>query len=195
MRRHHVNSQNTKLAIAEALKELGRKGGANKKVTIDGICDFSGISRNTFYYHFANVIELMHWTISRDLSPIYDLDAFKGTEIRNFTANYLQTNRKFLSFALQYLGPDDFRVYYVQEMHKLIRWHIDHLEIKNSWQIDEGYKRIVSEIFSESVSSIHIMLITKSEKYSRETAVKCLQAIFDFAITDILAHEKDILIG
>lgn len=50
----------TKLAIAFAFKELLREKPLNK-VNVSDITERCGISRQTFYYHFKDVIDLVEW--------------------------------------------------------------------------------------------------------------------------------------
>lgn len=50
----------TKRAIAESFKKLLSKREL-KKITVQDIVDDCGVNRQTFYYHFHDVYELMEW--------------------------------------------------------------------------------------------------------------------------------------
>ena len=55
-----ANSNITKKALAQSLKELG----ATKildKITVADITDHCGVNRQTFYYHFEDKYELLNW--------------------------------------------------------------------------------------------------------------------------------------
>ncbi len=54
-------SELTKKALSNALKELLKEKPVNK-ITISEVCEKTGIRRQTFYYHFADLPELIEWT-------------------------------------------------------------------------------------------------------------------------------------
>lgn len=61
-----ANSNITKKALAQSLKELG----ATKildKITVADITDHCGVNRQTFYYHFNDKYELLNWIYTEDL--------------------------------------------------------------------------------------------------------------------------------
>lgn len=61
-----ANSNITKKALAQSLKELG----ATKildKITVADITDHCGVNRQTFYYHFNDKYELLSWIYTHDL--------------------------------------------------------------------------------------------------------------------------------
>ena len=53
------------MAIAYALKELVEEKSLNK-ITIQDIAEKCGINRQTFYYHFPNIIDLVEWILYTD---------------------------------------------------------------------------------------------------------------------------------
>lgn len=53
-------SELTKKALAASLKELLEKESINK-ITIGKLCEHCGIRRQTFYYHFSDLPELIEW--------------------------------------------------------------------------------------------------------------------------------------
>ena len=61
-----ANSNITKKALAQSLKELG----ASKildKITVADITEHCGVNRQTFYYHFDDKYELLNWIDTQDL--------------------------------------------------------------------------------------------------------------------------------
>lgn len=61
-----ANSNITKKALAQSLKELG----ASKildKITVADITEHCGVNRQTFYYHFNDKYELLNWIYTQDL--------------------------------------------------------------------------------------------------------------------------------
>lgn len=56
----------TKCRLAEALKKLV-KTKSLKKITIQDIVDESGMTRQSFYYHFHDIYEIIEWMCKNDL--------------------------------------------------------------------------------------------------------------------------------
>ena len=56
----------TKKALAEALKNRLSKT-TLKNITIKDLTDDCGLNRQTFYYHFRDIYDLMEWTLENDI--------------------------------------------------------------------------------------------------------------------------------
>lgn len=61
-----ANSNITKKALAQSLKELGASKRLDK-ITVADITDHCGVNRQTFYYHFNDKYELLNWIYTQDL--------------------------------------------------------------------------------------------------------------------------------
>ncbi len=61
-----ANSNITKKALAQSLKELGAVKILDK-ITVADITDRCGVNRQTFYYHFNDKYELLSWIYNQDL--------------------------------------------------------------------------------------------------------------------------------
>lgn len=86
----------TKKALAQSLKELMCEL-PFEKITINDVSEKSDLSRNTFYYHFSDINDLLEW--------IYANEVVKGLEnyenLENWqegllkVLNYIEYNRRF----------------------------------------------------------------------------------------------------
>ncbi|MGD1819675.1 MAG: TetR/AcrR family transcriptional regulator, partial [Pleomorphochaeta sp.] len=56
----------TKKALAYSLKKLLETKTLDK-ITISEIVDDCDLNRQSFYYHFSNIYELVQWTFSKDV--------------------------------------------------------------------------------------------------------------------------------
>ena len=64
-KRTYATSDQTKHALASALKELMAKKPIDK-ITIHDITERCGIRRQNFYYHFEDVYDLMRWMFQEE---------------------------------------------------------------------------------------------------------------------------------
>ena len=87
----------TKRALAEALKNRLSKT-TLKNITIKDLTDDCGLNRQTFYYHFSDIYELMEWIFVDETNKILKAD-YMDYDIRTIlekTFNYVQDNEKLI---------------------------------------------------------------------------------------------------
>ncbi|MDR2108853.1 MAG: TetR/AcrR family transcriptional regulator [Coriobacteriales bacterium] len=68
---------NTKAIIVDVFKGLVAQG-QHKKISVQNIAELSGVSRKTFYYHFADKARLIQWVYRFELAGL--LEANCATE-------------------------------------------------------------------------------------------------------------------
>lgn len=66
---YFLMSELTKKALAFSLKELLKEKTINK-ITIGDICEKAGVRRQTFYYHFSDLPELVEWTFYTEVESV-----------------------------------------------------------------------------------------------------------------------------
>lgn len=193
--RHDINSNNTKTVLATSLKELVNSSPASVKISVNSIVAHCGVNRNTFYYHFSNINELIYWTMYNDFyRHIRSFDSLRdGKQIRDLALKYFQTNHKFLSFAYRYIDYDMFWEAYVRELTPIVSNYIDALCFRSSRKLDMGFRQFAIDMYAEQVTAIYLTLIHKPTVRRSTMALKCLETIFDYSIPDLLTHESDIL--
>ena len=163
------------------------------RITVKDICEQCEINRNTFYYHFPDIRELILWTISNDIyQRIRNLECTEGSRIREFAIDYLQKNGKFLNFAYDHLGFDAFWDYHARQLCPIIQDHIESLLRQNGQTISPTYEQFLAEFYAEQVASIYLMQFRKPEHYQSTAAMKCLEMIFDYGIPDMLSHAEEL---
>ena len=87
----------TKRALAEALKNRLSKT-TLKNITIKDLTDDCGLNRQTFYYHFSDIYELMEWIFVDEANRILNLDYidYDIKTILEKTFNCVQDNEKLI---------------------------------------------------------------------------------------------------
>ncbi len=93
-------SQLTKQALANALiKELQNK--TIDKIAIKDLTDMCGINRQTFYYHFTDIYDLMEWTLKQHIMNYLDYEEVKDdssfSKIKSLLTFLTQERRIFLN--------------------------------------------------------------------------------------------------
>ncbi len=71
--------QTTEEALAEALETLLLKRSI-EKISVKDIAAQCGVNRQTFYYHFHDIYDLIEWTLVREIESYIDLHFEKETD-------------------------------------------------------------------------------------------------------------------
>ena len=99
-------SSETKIKMANALKEqVGTK--PFSKITVGDIISTCEINRNTFYYHFENIYDLLYWTYEQEIQNI--ITSFQNAnspiaQAMDFILSYIDKNITLCQTAFESLG-------------------------------------------------------------------------------------------
>lgn len=95
----------TKLKLASALQELMKESSLNR-ISIQTLTKHCGANRQTFYYHFADIYDLLQWTyIEGLLKPIIHDHCFTNWEDDFLIiCNYISKNLDFVRNTLSSEG-------------------------------------------------------------------------------------------
>lgn len=109
----------TKKLIASALKELCEEKTISK-ITVNDITKRSGVSRNTFYYHFRDLQELVNWIYHKEVTePLREQIVQEPRNWEQLTFLSLQTmyhSRNFYIKAMRYTGQNDLMSFSLEEV-------------------------------------------------------------------------------
>lgn len=94
-------SKKAKKDLAFALKTLVQTT-ALDKITIDALATKAQVNRNTFYYHFGDIYDLLRWTLEQDIiSQVQDHLTAKNWAAKYAIAlNYILANKALCLEAL-----------------------------------------------------------------------------------------------
>ena len=90
----------TKKALANSLKKILSKKEFNK-VTINDIVDDCGVNRQTFYYHFKDIYDLLEWIYTNEvIEKIKNIESDSPAENWQqeflYVFEYILDNKKFV---------------------------------------------------------------------------------------------------
>ncbi|GAB6168411.1 TetR/AcrR family transcriptional regulator [Clostridium carnis] len=115
------NSLITKNAIAASLKELMKSSDLHK-ISVKDIVDKCGVNRQTFYYHFQDIFDLIDW--------IYKTEAVESiSEYRSYETwtdglfkifKYIEENKSFCLNTLNSMGRNHLDMYLYSVTNELI---------------------------------------------------------------------------
>ena len=99
-----VHASQTKAKLADSLKDLMKKT-PFRKITIQNVTDHCGLNRQTFYYHFKDMYDLLRWIYQNEIFRDFGLDRnWKSTLLT--TLKYAKKNKIFLRNTVRSLRKE-----------------------------------------------------------------------------------------
>lgn len=125
------NTSITKEALANALETLLSQQSLSK-ISIKNITDYCNISRNTFYYHFKDKYELIHWIFYTDMNAQIPHFLHPDNLPDSFVemCKVLYKHRKFYFSCFQYTGQNSLYEYIYELFLQLWTKKLEHAEQK-----------------------------------------------------------------
>ena len=180
-----ANSNITKKALAQSLKELG----ATKlldKITVADITEHCGVNRQTFYYHFNDKYELLSWIYTQELF----LPLTKDLTFENWgdklieLFRYMKQKKKFFMNTIK--CSNNFYAEYLEKVFvELFNRAIEDLDIYNN--LTEREKNIYARFFAYGLTGVIVDWTMKGMKDDETELSHLLQnMVFN---TERMGHE------
>lgn len=114
-------SQTTKRALAQSLKKLTERKPL-EKITVVDITEDCGVNRQTFYYHFQDIYDLIDWIYINEtengLGNNKTYDTWQEGFLHIFT--YILDNRRFVINTFYSVKRDNLEHFLYQETSRLL---------------------------------------------------------------------------
>lgn len=165
----------TKLAFADALKKLLHKKSLSK-ITISDLAKECDLNRNTFYYHFIDINDLLDWMLKKDTEEIRNSVCCSDnieTAIR-LVLEYFDKNLYMVQRIHRSLGDEAVKNLIFDELEKLMFYTIDNTRQALALEIDSKFLEFLSNFYTEALIGMLIRQIKEVNKEDKETVFKNL---------------------
>ena len=189
--RHEITTYNTKKALAEALKKA-MKTKAFSKITVTEIIQSCGVNRKTFYYHFADIYELLKWLFEEEAVEVvkhFDLLNEYEDAIR-FIMSYVDENDYIISCAYDSIGREEMKRFFYADFTGVVASVIDAAEEGFEKKIEPDFKEYVAKFYTEAIAGMLIDWVSKKDKSDREKTIGYLTTIIKVALESVKMHNK-----
>lgn len=139
----------TKLALANALKKKMTEKPLSK-VTVRELIEACDLNRKTFYYHFEDIYALLQWMLEQEaIEVVQSFDMLLNLEDAiEFVMHYVAENKHILSCALDSMGIEGLKRFFVADFQKVVNTHLK-LGVKNlGIAISEEYERFLTFVYT-----------------------------------------------
>lgn len=144
---------NAKHDLAEALCQL-LETKTLEKITVKDIVARCGVNRQTFYYHFHDVYDLMRWIFDREAAALAQSIRSNGSdwrqELRTIT-DVLRSKRHLVMNAYRSVNRRDLERYLMQGYGPVIRRIVDHAAV--GLDVTQGDLEFVSRFYARGLLS------------------------------------------
>lgn len=190
--KHTEISLYTKKKLASSLKHFMMSKSLNK-ITITDIVKDCNMNRNTFYYHFEDIYDLLKWILEEEAVEVvkqFDL-MVDYREAILFVIDYVEKNAHILACAYDTLGREEMRRFLYQDFISIIQSLIDSVEKELGIFAEKDFKQFLSNLYAESLAGILIEWFKNPGNQNKEQIVEYLSIIFHSSLPEILKNLPD----
>jgi len=176
--KHKEKTLQTKRAFADSLKKHMEKLPLNK-ITVRHLLEDCDLNRKTFYYHFSDIYDLLHWTFTEE--AIYVVKHFNFINdyeaAINFVMDYVENNKHVLNSALDSLGREHLRRFFYSDFIEVVKTIVSELENQLHVSLDDSFREFVCTFYAEAIAGIICEWIRNSDKYDRQNTIDNISLI------------------
>lgn len=142
---------NTKKKMAASLKKLSCEKGFSK-VTVSGIIEDCNINRNTFYYHFQDIYDLLEWTLRQEFLPIKEDVGIEKALLH--LMDYVEDNARFCKSIYRSLGKEIWRERLKAHIIGEMQHWIHDLVRERNFAVSESFQAFLGNFYTDAMIGV-----------------------------------------
>lgn len=172
--KYAVTTQMTKTAMANALKKIMAKKSL-EKITVREIIEDCGLNRQTFYYHFQDIYDLVKWMFEQDIIVLLK----KGNryitwdEGIRLIVSYIKDNKRICTCVLNSMGQEQLQRLFYKDVEKFM----DNLvcELKGDLKVSKKYSAFISKFYTLAFAGYLVQWIKDGMKETPEEIIHLIR--------------------
>lgn len=184
--KHEMQSQATKQALVDSLKQLLTKKSFSK-ITVTEIVENCGYNRKTFYYHFEDIYSLLRWMLEQDLLSVVDSNELTSDpeKVIRFALSYIKQNRQLLTCVITELGHDELRNFLYDDFAAPIRMVIQKAESEIGLTLDDAYREYLTSFYTSGMTGMIIRVLLR-RIFSEDEFIEDMITTFQVSLTALV---------
>lgn len=160
----------TKRAISASLKNL-LKGKKLNKITVQEIADDCGINRQTFYYHFQDIYDLVEWTCIEDTEKVLKENRTYETWQEGFLAVFdlAKKDKVFIDNIYRSVSLEMLEQYLYRLVYPLVKNVVD--EKAKGYSVRDEDKKYIADFYKYAFVGVLLEWVRRDMKESPEDVV------------------------
>jgi probable dihydroxyacetone kinase regulator len=177
-----TTSERTKKMLAASLKRLLEKKPLHK-ITIRDIIEDAGVNRQTFYYHFHDIFDLLEW--------MYREEAFHLLGARDvcltweddiaLLLKYLRDNEKTSRNVLTSVGREQLEQLFANDIRDVMKRVVD--SCSEGIDAPEDFREFLVTFYAMAVSGVVLDWFTHGMRQSTQDMVRFLECALEDNVT------------
>ena len=175
----------TKYTLARSLKELMEHRSFNK-ISVADLCENCGMSRKSFYYHFRDKYDLVHWIFQVEfLQTIRDGSHLSSWELFSQLCRYFYQEREFYRRAIQIQGQNSFRDCFCEDIAPAIE------EMASDWMEGGRDKRFYTTFFGDAILTSVLRWLSSPQPEPPERYLEHIHHVLVVGARQVLAELEE----
>lgn len=167
----------TKYLLAINLKQLMKKTSFNK-ITVRMLTDASGINRQTFYYHFKDMLDLLSWMFQEEtLGLVSSFEIASWQDGLRVILHYVQDNAEVCLNALHSLGHKQLRTFFYEDFYRLYTQLFS--TITQNLDVDNDFKDFMCNLLIYGSEGLVVNWLENGMKETPEQLSSWLSILLD----------------
>ena len=160
----------TKRAISASLKNLLEEKKLNK-ITVQEIADDCGINRQTFYYHFQDIYDLVEWTCIEDTEKVLKENRTYETWQEGFLAVFdlAKKDKVFIDNIYRSVSLEMLEQYLYRLVYPLVKNVVD--EKAKGYSVRDEDKKYIADFYKYAFVGVLLEWVRRDMKESPEDVV------------------------
>ncbi|MGN0203533.1 MAG: TetR/AcrR family transcriptional regulator C-terminal domain-containing protein [Coprococcus sp.] len=185
--KHEVTSLNTKKALAASLKKAMHTR-AFSKITVSEIINDCGVNRNTFYYHFQDIYDLLRWMLEQEaVNVVKNINLLVNPEEAiGFIIDYVDANRHIINCAYDSMGREGMKLFFLADFNGILRSIIDSVANEMDIMVDDNFKSFLITFYTEALAGSLINYFQNKDTHNRQELIEYILFTLQNSIPNLL---------
>lgn len=162
------------------------------KITIRELTDDCGVNRQTFYYHFTDIVDLLEWMYHEEtlgLISQFEGDPLSWKQAILVIMQYVQENAPVCLCALKSIGNKQLRNFFYEDFKQLYQNVFDF--ITRDMNVDQDFKEFISDLYVFGAEGMMIHWLESGMKESPEQIAEWLSIYLEGNVRSIFERYAD----
>ena len=180
-------ASSTKEALGNALKKMLNIKPIDK-ITVKDLVEECGVNRQTFYYHFDDVYDLLEWVFEEDANRVLPDEIYYDQWRENVMLffKYLYENRSFVLNIYNSQNRSYMLRYFKRRLHYCI--HGFAVIVADGKNIEWSDLEFVCEFYAQGVTGLISQWLDMNMELPAEITAEKFMTVLDGSVENMLAH-------
>ena len=182
--KHELNSKNTKQMLCDTLIQLSSQKPFSK-ITVSEIIKLCDVNRKTFYYHFADVYDLLEWHLNNEITAAvstYNHPLDDWCESISYATNYMNQHSYLKNFIKDPLAKDTMTKLLNRTIYPRALEIIEHQEQKHAKSFKPDFKEFLTNNFTHIIVLSVLDSIENPNNYDAEKLKQYLSVVLEASL-------------